>query len=44
MIFNSRKSLFFVGLMFFTLLVSFGSVCAADTNNAYDNYAFGHLD
>ena len=33
MIFNSRKSLFFVGLMFFTLLVSFGSVCAADTNN-----------
>lgn len=37
MIFNSRKSLFFVGLMFFTLLVSFGSVCAADTNNT-DNY------
>ncbi len=41
--FDSGKCLLFV-LVFFAILVSFGSVCAADTNNAYDNYAFGHLD
>lgn len=44
MIFNSRKNLSFAFLLFFAVLVSFGSVCAADTNNAYGNYTFGHLD
>ena len=51
MIFNSRKNLSFAFLLFFAVLVSFGSVCAADSNNcaadsnnACGNYTFGHRD
>ncbi len=44
MILISRKNLSFVFLLFFAVLVSFGSVCAADTNNACGNYTFDHLD
>ncbi len=35
MIFNSRKNLSFAFLLFFAVLVSFGSVCAADSNNPH---------
>ena len=44
MIFNSRKNLSFAFLLFFAVLVSFGSVCAADSNNAGGNYTFGNRD
>ena len=43
MILNSRKNLSFAFLLLFAVLVSFGSVCAADINDA-GNYTFGHLN